>query len=216
MGVQLANSTKASQELSPEVRTLLRSAVQRDEILTMLKGKAEKSLMDVLSTQTTSLLESSDKLNSRMSALSEQQTRAISVLALESEQSDALLDSRLSHLEAIQNSLYPQAKGSPASQTQNLQEQCDSMPISQDNTAEKAPTLPYINDGVDSVQKMKTAAPSSSLPNTSRHSTALQESDSTIPSSSFEMLPKKKRTLKGGPLAPRAPLVSFLQPQSSP
>ena len=212
----MADSTKASQELSPEVRTLLRSAVQRDEILTMLKGKAEKSLMDVLSTQTTSLLESSDKLNSRMSALSEQQTRAISVLALQSEQSDALLDSRLSHLEAIQNSLYPQAKGSPASQTQNLQEQCDSMPISQDSTAEKAPTLPYINDGVDSVQKMKTAAPSSSLPNTSRHSTALQESDSTIPSSSFEMLPKKKRTLKGGPLAPRAPLVSFLQPQSSP
>ena len=96
--MQLANSTKASQELSPEVRTLLRSAVQRDEILTMLKGKAEKSLMDVLSTQTTSLLESSDKLNSRMSALSEQQTRAISVLALQSEQSDALLDSRLSHL----------------------------------------------------------------------------------------------------------------------
>lgn len=213
---QLADSTKASQELSPEVRTLLRSAVQRDEILTMLKGKAEKSLMDVLSTQTTSLLESSDKLNSRMSALSEQQTRAISVLALQSEQSDALLDSRLSHLEAIQNSLYPQAKGSPASQTQNLQEQCDSMPISQDSTAEKAPTLPYINDGVDSVQKTKTGASSSSLPNTSRHSTALQESDSTIPSSSFEMLPKKKRTLKGGPLAPRAPLVSFLQPQSSP
>merc|ERR1712167_256464 len=41
LGVQLANSTKASQELSPEVRTLLRSAVQLDEILTMLKGKAE-------------------------------------------------------------------------------------------------------------------------------------------------------------------------------
>lgn len=190
--VQLANSTKASQELSPEARTLLQSAVQREEILTMLKDKADKSLMDILSTQTTSLLESSDKL------------------AMQSEQGDALLDSRLSALETIQSSLYPQANRLPASQTQNLLEQCDSAPILQDSIAEKATSLPYINGGVDSrknfVQETKTVVPSSSL----------QESDSMIPSFSLEMLPKKRTTLKSGPSAPRAPLVSFLQPQSSP
>jgi len=208
--VQLANSTKASQELSPEARTLLQSAVQREEILTMLKDKADKSLMDILSTQTTSLLESSDKLNSRVYALSKQQTQAVSALAMQSEQGDALLDSRLSALETIQSSLYPQANRLPASQTQNLLEQCDSAPILQDSIAEKATSLPYINGGVDSrknfVQETKTVVPSSSL----------QESDSMIPSFSLEMLPKKRTTLKSGPSAPRAPLVSFLQPQSSP
>jgi len=99
--VQLSEATKAAHELSPEARALLSSAVRRDEMLMMLQEKADITRLNIVSEQALSLLASNDELRAQITALFGQQTQVMAGLALEREQGDAALGSRLDNIEIM-------------------------------------------------------------------------------------------------------------------
>jgi len=117
LGVQLTEVANAAHELGPEARALLSSAVRREEMLIMLQDKAENSFVETLSSETASVVKSSEEANVRISALFAQQTRALSDLAAASEHGDSVLGSRLNDLETLLMSIRGSARSLPKSQT---------------------------------------------------------------------------------------------------
>ena len=189
-------------------------------MLIMLQDKADSSMVNALSNQTASLLKSNSELNNHILTLFGQQTQNLKALALESEQGDAILGSRIDSLEGLIS-----AKG-PVRQPVEKQT-VDYVPPSPPPLQETAPlplgppevplTRLHAKVNVEASQQGTDEAGSSRLEHTDVKNTLnIQEVQKKVqlPSETTPTIPSTNQAKLQTPLSeasPPTPLVSFLR-----
>mmetsp|Transcript_18530 Transcript_18530/g.57043 ORF Transcript_18530/g.57043 Transcript_18530/m.57043 type:complete len:215 (-) Transcript_18530:55-699(-) len=102
--VQISEAARASRELSPEALTQLSQAVKKEELLIMLRDKADNSIVEACLKQAAASSCSFKELSAQITETTAQNQRALTILSRERELGDGELASRLDKIEAILSS----------------------------------------------------------------------------------------------------------------
>ena len=101
LGAQISEVVKATRQLGPNGLTQLNNAVQRDDLLLMLQGKADALALEILSKQASSSESSIKQLSTQITIMLEKYNNKLMKISMEREHGDSTLGSRLDRVESM-------------------------------------------------------------------------------------------------------------------